>query len=459
MMNNEKLFFTSPRPHVLMITNHGIHQWNIIPGLPDTGGQNVFVNQFSEALAEQGFKITIINRGGFPHPKTGEPRTGLIYKNENQRILYLEDGLSEFIRKEDMDERLPILNLALQKHLSEENIRVNAIISHYWDGAKLGILYNDTLAEPVEHIWVPHSLGAVKKRNVNPKNWGALRIDERIANEKRILAKVDGVAATSAIIRESLKEDYDYPLPALFLPPCVETSRYRPHTISDDHPIWSFLSQHAGIAPEEIRKSKIITEISRTDTTKRKDVVIKAFAQVNRCFPDTVLVMTIDPTNEGFAHELLGLIRSLGIETHTVVLGSVWDELPDIYAVTDIYCTASIMEGFGMTPQEAAAMKKPVVSSDLVPFVTEYLLGDVFEEVFYNDGAYSIKVGSGAIVVPADNIAGFAQGLEMLLDQDELRQRMGENAYHITIPYFTWENMVRVFLRDSAVDPELKGGI
>ncbi len=458
-MNNEKLFFTSPRPHVLMITNHGIHQWNIIPGLPDTGGQNVFVNQFSEALAEQGFKITIVNRGGFPHPKTGEPRTGLIYKNENQRILYLEDGLPEFIRKEDMDERLPILNLALQKHLSEENIRVDAIISHYWDGAKLGILYNDTLADPVEHIWVPHSLGAVKKRNVNPKNWDALRIDERIANEKKILAKVDRVAATSAIIRQSLKEDYDYPFPALFLPPCVETNRYRPHTISDDHPIWSFLSQHAGIEPAEIRKSKIITEISRTDTTKRKDVVIKAFAQVNRRFPDTVLVMTIDPTNEGLTHELMDLIRSLGIETHTAVLGSVWDELPDIYAVTDIYCTASIMEGFGMTPQEAAAMKKPVVSSDLVPFVTEYLLGDAFEEVFYNDGAYSIKVGPGAIVVPADNIAGFAQGLEMLLDQDELRQRMGENAYHITVPYFTWENMVRVFLRDSAVDPESKGGI
>ena len=459
IMNIEKLFFTSSRPHVLMITNHGIHQWDIIPGLPDTGGQNVFVNQFSAALADQGFKITIVNRGGFPHPKTGKFRTGLIYKNENQRILYLEDGLSDFVRKEDMDERLPLLNLTLQNHLSKENIKADVIISHYWDGAKLGILYNNSLAKPVKHIWVPHSLGAVKKRNVNPENWEALRINERIANEKKILFEIDGVAATSAIIRESLREDYNYPSSPLFLPPCVETNRYHPHIIAADHPVWSFLSQHAGIAPAEIRKSKIITEISRTDTTKRKDIVLRAFAQINRRFPDTFLVITIDPTNKDLADELMGLIQFLGIEKRIAVLGSVWDELPDIYAITDIYCTASIMEGFGMTPQEAAATKAPVVSSNLVPFVTEYLLGDAFEEIPYDDGAYSLKVGLGAIVVPADNIAGFVRGLEILLDQEGLRQRMGENAYTITIPYFTWENMVRVFLRDSDLYPEQKGGI
>jgi len=69
-----------------MITNHGIHQWQVIPGLPDTGGQNVFVNQFTEALAKLGFRITIVNRGGYSHPVTGEPQRGLCYQDENQRI-------------------------------------------------------------------------------------------------------------------------------------------------------------------------------------------------------------------------------------------------------------------------------------------------------------------------------------------------------------------------------------
>jgi hypothetical protein len=35
------------KKHILMITNHGIHEWDPQPGLPDTGGQNLYVNQLS----------------------------------------------------------------------------------------------------------------------------------------------------------------------------------------------------------------------------------------------------------------------------------------------------------------------------------------------------------------------------------------------------------------------------
>ena len=198
-----------------------------------------------------------------------------------------------------------------------------------------------------------------------------------------------------------------------------------------------------------MRKSQIITEISRTDTTKRKDVLIKAFARVNKRYPETLLAVTIDKTNESLAEELMALIRSLDIEKRIAVLGSVWNELPDIYAVTDVYCTPSVMEGFGMTPQEAAATKVPVVSSPLVPFVTEYLLGNEVEEVLYGDGDHRLKIGYGAIVVPADDIDGFTLAIDMLLSRKALRHQMGENAYQTTIPYFTWKNRVRVFLEDS----------
>ena len=39
----------------------------------------------------------------------------------------------------------------------------------------------------------------------------------------------------------------------------------------------------------------------------------------------------------------------------------------------------------------------------------------------------------------------------MLLSDGSLRKQMGENAYTITIPYFTWDNMVSVFLKDGNV--------
>jgi glycosyltransferase involved in cell wall biosynthesis len=438
-------FGRTDKPHILMITNHGVHQWKVVPGLPDTGGQNVFVNQFTEALSKVGYKITIVNRGGYPHPVSRDPQTGVHYKDGSQRILYLEDGLPEFVRKEDMDERIPALvdNLAVQ--LAGE--KVDLIISHYWDGAKLGFLFNQRLDTPVVHVWVPHSLGAVKKRNVNPDRWEGLRIDERIRNEHDIIAQVDFAAATSATIRASLVEDYRYAKEPLFLPPCINPERYYPREIKDDHPIWDFLAGHTDLSPAEVRSRKIITEISRTDTTKRKDILIQAFAKIQPEHPDTLLVVTIDVNQAPVGPDLLDLIRSEGVAGSVAVLGSVWDQLPDIYAVTDIYCMPSIMEGFGMAPQEAAATRAPVISSNLVPYVVEYLLGSEVTKIDYGEGdARQLQLGAGAIVVPADDVAGFAHALGMLLADGSLRVKMGEWAYTATIPYFTWGNMVRVFL-------------
>ncbi len=445
----ERDFKQIDKAHILMITNHGIHQWQVVPGLADTGGQNVFVNQFTEALAKVGYKITIVNRGGYPHPVSGAPQAGVHYKDGSQRILYLEDGLPEFVRKEDMDERLPALADNLGAQLAGEN--VDLIISHYWDGAKLGVLFNQQLDAPVVHVWVPHSLGAVKKRNVNPDRWEGLRIDERIQNEHAIIAQVDLAAATSATIRDSLVDDYGYAKEPLFLPPCINPERYYPREIRNDHPIWDFLAGHTDLSSAEVRSRQIITEISRTDTTKRKDILIRAFAKVQQEFPDTLLVVTIDVNQAPVGPDLLDLIRSEDVAGSVAVLGSVWDQLPDIYAVTDIYCMPSIMEGFGMAPQEAAATRAPVVSSNLVPYVVEYLLGPEVTKIDYDKGnARPLQLGAGAIVVPADDVSGFARALAMLLADEALRIKMGEWAYTATIPYFTWDNMVQVFLEAIA---------
>ncbi len=435
-----RAFAASSRPHILMITNHGVHEWQVIPGLTDTGGQNVFVNQFSLALADQGFKITIVNRGGYPHPRSGEPRRGVDYKDEHQRILLLEDNTPTFIRKEDMEAQLPALTQNLAHRLRAEGADIDLIVSHYWDGAKLGDLFNQARGEHSQHIWVPHSLGTIKRDNVSLDRWEDLRVDERIAVERDLVEQVDAIAATSTAIRRALAQDYGYQPAPLFLPPCVDPTRYHPRRLGGDDPIWSFLEGHCGLSTGEIRAAKIVTEISRTDTTKRKDVLIRAFARIQEQHPHALLVVTIDESNPGLAGQLKDLIESLGIKGNVAVLGSVWDELPGIYAATDIYCTPSVMEGFGMSAQEAAATGVPVVASNLVPFACEYLLGDAVES------EQGLRLGDGAIVAPADDIDAFARALDILLDDEALRSEMGQRAYEITIPRFTWGQVVKEFL-------------
>ena len=446
-------FLASPRKHVLNITNHGIHQWNIIPGLTDTGGQNVFVNQFSDTLVKQGYKVTIVNRGGYEHPVTGEQRRGLQYKNEYQRICYLEDGLPEFVRKEDMAERVPALVAELEDVLESKESSLEMIISHYWDAMAVGVGYKQRLPESVQHIWVPHSVGVIKKSNVSPDKWANLRVDERIATERRLIQKIDGIGATSAAIRDVLTQDYGFHGPMLWLPPCIETERFYPRQVADDDPIWDFLSQHSRLPSEKVRTAKIITEVSRTVPNKRKNVVIEAFAKIQIQFPDTFLAVTVDEAEEDHTRELKGLIRDSGITDRVAVLGSIWDILPTLYAVTSIYCTPSVMEGFGMTAQEAAATKVPVVASDKVPFVTEFLLGDDVREIYHTGKrGTSIQLGAGAIVVPADDVQGFAHALSLLLGDQDLSKKMGEQAYTLTIPEFTWDWVVKDFMVSAGVE-------
>ena len=105
------------------------------------------------------------------------------YKDGRQRIIYLQDDRDEFVRKEDMDEQTPKLAQFLWDFLeSPAGGHVDLIISHYWDGAKVGELVRRKFRSNVPHIWVPHSLGTVKKRNMRPETWADLRIDERIAD-------------------------------------------------------------------------------------------------------------------------------------------------------------------------------------------------------------------------------------------------------------------------------------
>lgn len=444
-------FLRSDRPHLLMITNHGIHQWQVVPGLPDTGGQNVFVNQFSEALAELGYRLTIVNRGGYPHPRTGEDQAGLRYRDRHLRILYLQDGKPEFVRKEDMGDQMPGLLESLKALLSDEASNIAAIISHYWDAGYLGMLWNRSQERQRPHIWIPHSLGEIKKRNVPAERWGPLRIEERIRAEGALLQEVSAVAATSATIRTSLTSDYGFAGLITTLPPCVDPQRYHPREVAVDDPIWPFLAGRGTHDPEEIPEYKIITEISRTDRTKRKDVLIRSFAEAHREQPQTLLIVSIDDTEAELAQELRALIGQLGLEDAVLVVGSVWDELPTLYAISDIYCTPSIMEGFGMSAQEAAATEVPVVASHLVPFATEYLLGEDPRSRSVAGSSTELRLGEGAIVAEANEVEAFAAALRLLLEDDELRDAMGNAAHRITIPAFTWSHRTRAFLEEVSL--------
>ena len=211
------------------------------------------------------------------------------------------------------------------------------------------------------------------------------------------------------------------------------------------------LSNAAGRSAEDIRRARIVTEISRTDRTKRKDVLIRAFAAVRRSHPDAFLAVAIDKSNPALYEELTGLIAELELSGSVAVLGSIWAYIPSLYGLSAVYCTPSVMEGFGMSIQEAAACAVPAVASSRVPFAVEYLAKPVTREQRCTEDATLLRIGPGAVVVEPDSVGGTAEALDLLLSDDALRREMGREAYRITIPRFTWERATRSFLQSVGI--------
>lgn len=433
-----------------MINNCGVHEWEFVPGLPDSGAQNLFVNHMSNALVNAGFRVTTTNRGGYAHPDTGDRREGIVYRGSFERILLLEDGLPEFVRKEVMLPQIAKLVSFLHGFIELEKTPIELIVSHYWDSAKLGCELNQLLPERVKHVWVPHSLGLVKRKNTDSSEWAKLNLEGRIQVERSIIPELNGIAATSSMLRTALEEDYGYSRP-LFFPPCVVADRFEKREVGTDDLVWNFLSERCALSPAEIQESKIIIEISRTTQTKRKHIVLSAFAQLLESNPNTILIMSIDDSSARLADELFSQIKTLGIKDRTVVVGLVPELLPKLLSLSDVFVTASSMEGFGMSVQQAAAAELAVVSSDRVPYAVEYLLGKGAKTVGFPELDNPLLIGHGAVVVPNEDVLGFAAALTLLLNDDETRTQMGKTAHQITVPYFTWSSMLRNFLNEAGV--------
>lgn len=444
-------FRGSSRPHILMITNHGIHDWVIRSGLADTGGQNQYVKALSDTLVALGYRITIYNRGGFPDPITGELRTGSSYKDEFSRITYLEGGGDKFIRKEDIDRGVLLEEAGFAQRLMEdEATHVHLIISHYWDGALLACMIRELLGIKAKHVWVPHSIGALKMENYRdkpPEEVEPLRLDERIAYEKEALPKIDAVASTSGDITRVLRDFYGRE-PEIFLPPCIDTNKFYPiDDPSKCERIFGFLKRTDAKTGGKVRGKKLILEMSRTDRTKRKDILLRAFSQIYEKH-DAMLLLRINPKAKEIYDELAALIKRLRIRGAVVLVGMVPDEMmAELFAISTVYASPSEMEGFGMSVQEACACRRPIIASDLIPFAVENLVKNSNEEIVESEeDTITIQWGEGGAVVPAGKVAGFAHALDRLLGDSRLRDDIASKAYKITIPHFTWPAMTKRML-------------
>lgn len=155
----------------------------------------------------------------------------------------------------------------------------------------------------------------------------------------------------------------------------------------------------------------------------RKNLVrlIEAFAQIKDQHPQLQLALA---GGKGWLGEdIYAAPERLGISDKVQFLGYIDDlDKPALYAGAQLSTLVSLFEGFGLPALESMAVGTPVLAS--------------------NSSSLPEVVGQAGLLVDPQDTQAIAQGLNQLLTDQELRQRVVTEGYK-QVKKFTWEQAAK----------------
>jgi glycosyltransferase involved in cell wall biosynthesis len=179
----------------------------------------------------------------------------------------------------------------------------------------------------------------------------------------------------------------------------------------------------------------LLVVVSRLRVYKRVDVVIEALALLRERLPRVRLLIAGTGTDET---RLRSLVRRRGLEEEVFFLGHVSEaEKRRLIARAHVFCTASEIEGWGLTVIEANALRTPVLAAD---------------SPGHRD---SVRVGeTGLLFPPGDARALAALAFRLLTHERESRDLA--IAGRTWAERFTWDETVKRTL--SILEEVASGG-
>ena len=196
------------------------------------------------------------------------------------------------------------------------------------------------------------------------------------------------------------------------IPNGIDLSKY------DDLPEMGNFRGNYSITDDE----KVILYLGRIHKIKGVDLLVEAFADLVKELDGVKLV--IAGPDDGFLPTLKAQIENLNIDNRVVFTGPLYgnDKL-EAYVDADVYVLPSVYEIFGVTPLEACACGTPVIVTDRCG-IADIIDGNVGRVVEYNKDQLRNAV------------------FEMLED-DELRDRFGEEGMRFVRAEFGWGEIVK----------------
>lgn len=171
----------------------------------------------------------------------------------------------------------------------------------------------------------------------------------------------------------------------------------------------NYVSPGLGPAPQSpVVRKKTILAVGRLVETKNYGVLLEAWGRLAPRFPDWQVVIYGDGPQAGLLRSKIEAMRL----NARVVLAGVRADIGRAYAEASIFCHPALFEGFGLVAAEALAAGLPVVAFADCEGLNEFL----------RDGY------NGVLVDRSSGVRGLADGLERLIQDEDLRTRLGANG-------------------------------
>ncbi|MEP1125051.1 MAG: glycosyltransferase family 4 protein [Ilumatobacter sp.] len=168
----------------------------------------------------------------------------------------------------------------------------------------------------------------------------------------------------------------------------------------------AYVREAFGLDPDAI----VIIAAARLDPSKGVDTLLRAFARMQADHPDLIVVVC-GRTNmrADYPSELRRLADESGASDRVVFAGF-RDDLPKLFAGSDIFCLPTVNEAFGFVFIEAMSSGLPVVGcrSGGVPEI--------------------VREAKDGFLVPVEDPEALAEALESLVSDRLLREKMGAAA-------------------------------
>ena len=376
---------TTPLPRVALISAHTSPLAAL--GGRETGGMNVYVRESAVELARLGYRVDVFTRDDSTMPAVEALAPGA-------RVIALEAGPRAPLEKEQVPEHLPGFLNALRAFREREGLRYGVIHSHYWMSGWVGRHLQRLWDVP--HVTMFHTLGEVKRRAPVEEQ----EPERRIEVERLVTGTTDRIVVASQHEKGLLMRLYAADDRRVRVIPCgVNLDRFRP------------LDQAAARATLGLpAEDQIVLFVGRLEPLKGVELLIDAVAELEDSAP-TLLIVGGDQRAAPYVAKLRAQAGAAGIGDRTRFVGAVaQDALPVYYSAADLCVVPSFYESFGLVALEAMACGTPVVASRV---------GGL---------AGTVRDGESGFLIPWRCPQPFADKIDLLLTNEELRRSLGAAA-------------------------------